>query len=204
MFNKSNQAHAAPCISNMTYRNAGQLLTQSIDNVDAHHLTLKNVQAIIELENQARASATWGERASVFVSRLFGNIFFVCFQVAVFGGWIVANGVPLLNPPLDPFPFTFLTLVVALESIFLTVFILISQTHENGHTQRQTRLNLQISMLTEQENTKMLLMLQSIAAKVGADLPDDPEIRGLSQATHPAHVAAQIDSVTHDSLKSPS
>ena len=63
-------------------------------------------------------------------------------------------------PHFDPFPFTFLTLVVSLEAIFLSAFILISQNHETRLSERRNQLDLQINLLTEQENTKMLKLLE--------------------------------------------
>jgi uncharacterized membrane protein len=76
-------------------------------------------------------------------------------------------------PHFDQFPFTFLTLVVSLEAIFLSTFILISQNLETRISKRRSHLDLQLNLLSEQENTKMIVMLHAIAAKVGADLTQD-------------------------------
>jgi uncharacterized membrane protein len=46
---------------------------------------------------------------------------------------------------IDPFPFTFLTLVVSLEAIFLSTFILISQNHDTRISERRNHLDLQIN-----------------------------------------------------------
>ena len=56
----------------------------------------------------------------------------------------------------DPFPFTFLKLVVSLEAIFLFAYILINQKQDTRIAERRSRLDLQINLLTEQENTTML------------------------------------------------
>jgi uncharacterized membrane protein len=84
----------------------------------------------------------------------------------------------------DPYPFTFLTLVVSLEAIFLASFILISQNYELRISDRRNQLDLQINLLTEQENTKMIQMLERIAKKVGADIPD-PDVRILKEDHRP-------------------
>jgi hypothetical protein len=44
---------------------------------------------------------------------------------------------------------------------------------------------LQINLLTEQENTKMLRMLERIAEKVGANTDDDPSLQVLAKARIP-------------------
>ena len=105
----------------------------------------------------------------------------------------------------DPYPFTFLTLVVSLEAIFLSSFILISQNYELRISDRRNQLDLQINLLTEQENTKMIQMLERIARKVGAESPeDDPDIRILKEPTRPENLIAQIDQAQRENpLKPP-
>jgi uncharacterized membrane protein len=93
----------------------------------------------------------------------------------------------------DPFPFTFLTLIVSLEAIFLSTFILISQNHETRLSERRNQLDLQINLLSEQENTKMLRILERIAKKVGARTDDDPHLQVLEQATQPEKLVDQIE-----------
>jgi uncharacterized membrane protein len=117
---------------------------------------------------------------------------FVWVHVIWFGGWIVINLLPRL-PHVDPFPFTFLTLVVSLEAIFLSTFILISQNHDTKISERRNHLDLQINLLSEQENTKMITMLQAIAAKVGAEVNEDPHLQALSEQTEPEKLVRQIE-----------
>src|SRR4030095_4207427 len=117
---------------------------------------------------------------------------FVWVHVAWFGAWIVLNVFPGIRH-IDPFPFTFLTLVVSLEAIFLSTFILISQNHETRISERRNNLDLQINMLTEQENTMVIEMLIAIAQKVGVDLSHDPRIHILSQETKPEKLVEEID-----------
>ena len=60
-------------------------------------------------------------------------------------------------------------------------------------SERRNQLDLQINLLSEQENTKMLQMLARIARKVGVDCDDDPEIKALEKATHPDTLVRQIE-----------
>jgi uncharacterized membrane protein len=109
-----------------------------------------------------------------------------------FGGWIGEN---LLRGAagFDPYPFPLLTLIVSLEAIFLSTFILISQNRDAQLSERRSQLDLQINLLTEQENTKMLTMLEQIAKKVGANVSQDPTLAVLEQATQPAELVEQIE-----------
>jgi uncharacterized membrane protein len=116
---------------------------------------------------------------------------FVWVHVAWFGGWVVLNVIPGIRH-IDPFPFTFLTLVVSLEAIFLSTFILISQNHDMKISERRNHLDLQINLLSEQENTRMIEMLTAIAAKMGCEIPHRHEVESLRAETRPEKLADQI------------
>jgi len=161
-------------------------------------VTERNVQAILQLEEAAKANRSSGDRIADLIAAFCGSMTFVWVHVIWFTGWILANGLPGLRH-FDPFPFTFLTLVVSLEAIFLSTFILISQNHETRLSERRNQLDLQINLLTEQENTKMLRMLESIAEKVGANTDDDPSLQVLDQATNPEKLVEQIDQASPQS-----
>jgi uncharacterized membrane protein len=51
----------------------------------------------------------------------------------------------------DPFPFQLLTLIVSLEAIFLSTFILISQNRDMQLAERRNHLDLQINLLTDRK-----------------------------------------------------
>lgn len=155
-------------------------------------LTRDNVQAMRKLEELAVAKRTLADRVAEFVARFCGSITFVWIHAALFAAWIVWNAVPGL-PHFDPYPFTFLTLCVSLEAIFLSSFILISQNYEMRITERRSQLDLQINLLAEQENTKILQLLDRMAKKMGLYEGDDPEVQVLEQATRPETLARQIE-----------
>ncbi|HZJ17561.1 MAG TPA: DUF1003 domain-containing protein [Chthoniobacteraceae bacterium] len=117
---------------------------------------------------------------------------FVWVHVVWFAGWIVGN-TALAIQPIDPYPFSFLTLVVSLEAIFLSTFIMISENRKSRIDERRSHLDLQINLLAEQENTKMLTLLEAMARKMGVDSKEDPDIEVLEQATRPEKLVEQID-----------
>src|SRR3954465_12156008 len=119
---------------------------------------------------------------------------FVYIHLIWFGTWIAWNvpWVPTARQ-FDPYPFTFLTFLVSLEAIFLSTFILISQNHEEMLARRRNHLDLQINLLSEQENSQILKMLMSIEARL--KIRPDPDAKGLEQATRPEDMVAQIEDV---------
>ena len=157
----------------------------------AEQLTEQNVETITRLEEAARSQRTPTDRIAEKIARFCGSMTFVWVHVVWFGGWILLNLAPGIRH-VDPFPFTFLTLIVSLEAIFLSTFILISQNLDSRISERRSHLDLQLNLLSEQENTKMIVMLHAIAAKVGADLTQDPHLKALSEETEPERLIEQI------------
>jgi uncharacterized membrane protein len=157
----------------------------------AEELTEQNVDKVSQLEESARLCRTSADRLAEAIANFCGSMTFVWVHVVWFGGWIVLNLIPGV-PHFDQFPFTFLTLVVSLEAIFLSTFILISQNLETRISERRSHLDLQLNMLSEQENTKMITILQAIAEKVGADVSHDPHLAALSEDTVPERLVEQI------------
>ena len=92
----------------------------------AEQLTEQNVETVTRLEQAAKDQRTPTDRLAEKIANFCGSMTFVWVHVVWFGGWILLNVIPGIRH-VDPFPFTFLTLIVSLEAIFLSTFILISQ-----------------------------------------------------------------------------
>lgn len=161
--------------------------THTVDDV-----TRQNVHAMRQLEEAAKAKRTTADRVASVIARFCGSMTFVVLHVLLFAGWIGFNLLPGVQH-FDPYPFTFLTLVVSLEAIFLSTFILISQNYDMRISERRNQLDLQINLLSEQENTLMLQMLERIARKLGVHERDDPQVRALEEATRPEALVEQIE-----------
>jgi uncharacterized membrane protein len=89
------------------------------------------------------------------------------------------------TPRFDPFPFNLLTLVVSLEAIVLTGFVLMSQNRMTQLADLRTHLDLQVNLLAEQELTAILKVVCLVAEKNGIAVDGDPELY-LHAAAHAA------------------
>ena len=159
-----------------------------------HQEIESNISKIVEIENAQKLQMSPGEKISEAIARFCGSMTFVYVHIVWFGTWIVINS-GMKNMQFDPFPYTFLTLVVSLEAIFLSTFILISQNHETKLTERRNHLDLQVNMLAEQENTKMLQLLQRVADKLNVEYKD-PHMEALVEEMEPAELLEQIVTAT--------
>src|SRR5215203_197095 len=107
-----------------------------------------NVRLVAELEEQALATRSSGEKIGDAASRAIGSMPFVLGHSVWFAAWILLNlgAFPGIEP-FDEFPFGLLTLVVSLEAIFLSLFLLISQNRMTRQADKRAHLDLQINLL---------------------------------------------------------
>jgi uncharacterized membrane protein len=134
----------------------------------------RNIETIALLEEEALRERSLINRVSDVVTRFAGSGMFIVLHVIWFVAWILLNTNAIGEiQPFDPFPFTFLTMLVSLEAIFLSIFVLVSQNRITRQGDRRAHLDLQINLLAEQENTMMLHMLRSICEHHGIR-PESP------------------------------
>jgi uncharacterized membrane protein len=155
-------------------------------------LTEQNVDTVIRLEREVRERRTSMDRAIDMVTAFCGSVTFVWVHVAWFAAWIMLDVVRNHNT-FDPYPYALLTLIVSLEAIMLSTFILISQNRDAKLNDRRNHLALQIELLSEQESTKMLKMLDKICRKLNIADDADPTIQVLEESTRPERLVQQID-----------
>jgi uncharacterized membrane protein len=165
-----------------------------------HHARLakiieKNIHRIINNRQTAENQRTGEERLADKITAFSGRMYFVYFHIAWFGIWILVNLGLLDIEPFDPFPFGLLTMIVSLEAIFLSTFVLISQNRSSAEADRHADLALQIGLLTEYELTRVLKMLDEIQDKIGIENDSDQELRELEKDVRPEDVLAEMDRI---------
>jgi uncharacterized membrane protein len=158
-------------------------------------LLSQNIAAIAEMERQALHQRTKADRMGDAITHATGSMVFAVAHVAWFGAWILINvGMIPGVEPFDPFPFGLLTLVVSLEAIFLTVFVLMSQSRMTRLSEKRAHLDLQLDLLEEQELTAILRMLRALCKKHGVEVPQhDLHIEELMKHTDVKHMAVALD-----------
>jgi uncharacterized membrane protein len=155
----------------------------------------QNINTIINTRRLASNQRTLEDRLADAITNFSGRMFFVYFHVVWFGIWILANLGFFGIKPFDPYPFGLLTMVVSLEAIFLSTFVLISQNRFSAEADRRVDLDLQIGLLTEYELTRVLKMLDAIQDKVGIANDTDEELLDLERDVRPEDVLEEMDRV---------
>ena len=158
----------------------------------------RNIVTMLRLREETARRRTLQAYLADSITWFSGKMMFVYLHVLWFGAWIVINVglVPSLRP-FDPFPYGLLTMVVSLEAIFLSTFVLISQNRLSEEADRRADLDLHIGLLTEHEVTRVLQMLDAVHRKLGIAIEGDSELAQLEMETRPEDVLAEIHRLQH-------
>ncbi len=149
----------------------------------------------MQLEQQVLAQRSTAERVGGAVARFFGSLHFVLAQIVFLVAWVVVNsGRIVAFRAFDPYPFLLLSLIVGIEFIILTTFVLMNQKYQMRRAEQWSHLHLQLSMLTEQEVTKNMQMLRMVCEKLRLDkLTGDQEVSELTQSTAISALADELE-----------
>ena len=157
----------------------------------AHSPTHRNIEAICELEKQTLAGRSLSARVGDMIARQAGKMWFIALHAVWFGVWLLMNRKGNAHA-FDPYPYSLLTLIVSLESIFLSLFILMSENRSSMQADQRSHLDLQINLLTEDENTKMIQMLQALCEKQNLPIAKDPEVMAMAKRTDVTEVVGHL------------
>ena len=155
----------------------------------------RNIRTVARQHLETRQNRGVSERIADGITAFSGRMLFVYLHVVWFAVWILANTGHLGVPAFDPFPYGLLTMIVSLEAIFLSTFVLISQNRLSEDADRRAHLDLQIGLLTEHELTRVLQMLDAVQDKLGIENDTDTELAQLEMETRPEDVLAEIQRV---------
>jgi uncharacterized membrane protein len=154
-----------------------------------------NIDAIAKLEHDALGRRTATERVSDAITKVVGNVGFLLAQLTLISAWSLVNLnlIPGLKA-FDPFPFGVLAVIVSSESVFLTLFVLISQGRMARQSDRRSHLDLQVGMLSEQELTTILQMLQKLCQHMGMNVDSSKqEVQSFSKTTDVHKLASELE-----------
>ncbi len=148
----------------------------------------------MRLEKEAVLSRSTAEHIADKVTTFAGSTIFIILHVLWFGGWILVNvGLIPGVTPFDPLPFSFLTLIVSLEVIFLTLLVLTNQNRMTQEADKRAHLDLQLNILAEQESTMTLRMVQRIGKHLGLEKEMDEDMRQLAEKTDVHQLAKTLE-----------
>lgn len=102
-----------------------------------------------------------GDRVADQITSFTGTMRFVLLHTLFFAAWILLN-VAAARYQWDPYPFNFLTLLVSLEAIFLSTFVLVVQNREAKRSDLRAQLDYEVNLKAEQEVRELKEALKAI------------------------------------------
>lgn len=133
------------------------------------------------LKAQHQAERTFVEAVADRLNDIAASTAYLVFHIVWFVVWIGWNLGWLPLPRLDPYPFGLLTMIVSLEAIFLSIFVLMAQKRESAIAELREELALQVNLRIEEEITKTLQLVSGLYTRLGHRVAEDPELRAMMQ-----------------------
>jgi uncharacterized membrane protein len=156
----------------------------------------RNIEVLYRRREQEAANAPLEQRIADAITRFTGSMSFVYLHILIFGFWIIANLRLIPGIPAWDESFVILAMAASVEAIFLSTFVLISQNRMAAVADRRADLDLQITLLTEHEITKLTTVVSEIATKMGIKTGVDHELAEIKRDVSPEDVLEEIEKKT--------
>ena len=151
----------------------------------------RNIRQLLQQRRAEEKAAPAQERVANAISRFTGSMTFVYLHLALFGAWILVNLGWVPGPQFDP-EFIVLAMTASVEAIFLSTFVLITQNRMAAAADRRAELDLQISLLSEHEITRLIRLTTAIAERMEIETADAPELGELARDVAPEKVMQRM------------
>lgn len=145
----------------------------------------RNIETVASIERKFLEERTWLDRLADGIAGFTGSIHFVLLHVIALTLWFLINTGHFFGAPeFDPYPFILLAMVVSVEAVVLSTFVLMKQNRMARRAEQREHLTLQIDLLAEEEITKILQLQRIICERLGIeDVTQDSALKELSETT---------------------
>jgi len=170
----------------------GQTAVEESNGFDRRLGRIASRHPMVALKVAHAADRTFIQRFADLLIRLASSPAFLVVHLLWFAFWILWNTGELGLRPFDPYPFGFLTLVVSLEAIFLSIFVLMGQSREAAIAELREELTLQVNLRMEAEVTKTLQLVAGLYTRLGYQTAQDEELKAMLQALDAAGLEREL------------
>jgi uncharacterized membrane protein len=132
-------------------------------NPDCHKALGDFRYAEEEIARESRVHEKVADRIAAFI----GNPYFIVVHAVWFLLWIAVNtGLITVSRMFDVYPFGLLGIILSIEAIFITGFLLISQNRQSAHADKRSELDYEVNVRTFREIQHMKALLADILTRV--------------------------------------
>lgn len=153
----------------------------------------RNINTLLEVRHQIEKGRNIQDKIADVITAFSGSTSFLFIHVVWFVVWMMINTGHLGIAVFDPFPYGLLTMIVSLEAIFLSTFVLISQNRMAIIADQRADLDLQINLLAEYEITRILKLVDAMADKMGIEESKNKELEELKKDIYPDVILREME-----------
>lgn len=156
------------------------------------HRRTRNI--IKSFESQALKRRRWEFKLADNLTSFFGSIYFVAINAVYITTMLVINTGQISSVAIfDPYPFVFLATTLTIEAIFLMIIVLMSQIRQNQTSTLRSELQLQVSLISEKELTKVLKLIRMVLRKQGVEIKNDLELEAMIDEIDASYIERQLE-----------
>jgi len=119
------------------------------------------------VREEVAADSRWHESIAARVAAFVSHPFYIIIHVVWFGLWIAVNtGFVMLGKRFDDYPFSLLGILIAIEAIFVTGFLLITQNRQTEYADKRAELDYEVNVRTYRELGEIKRLLLDIERRL--------------------------------------
>lgn len=122
-----------------------------------------------ELQNQKTRIHRLADKTSGFIS----SPYFILFHIVWFGVWMLANkGYLGAIERFDEFPYDLLSIILAIEAVFITGFLLISENKQVDYSEKRAELDYEVNVRTYRKLIELEQRMDQLLSKISTEKND--------------------------------
>jgi CRP/FNR family cyclic AMP-dependent transcriptional regulator len=141
-----------------------------------------------DINEETEDKRTTVMKVADWISEFSGSLEFLFIHLGLFFIWIVLNIGPLAHTSIgnfDPFPFGLLTMVVSLEAIILSVFVLLSQNRQVARDRVRNDIEYQVNLKAELEIGHLHEKMDQLHEEAMRRLSNLEKVNGATRGSKP-------------------
>ena len=153
-----------------------------------------NIMRLVKRRREEDARASLSDRVAETITRVAGSMTFIVLHVVFYGGLL------LVLTDLIPIPVPFgeglgmIGSVASAEAIFLSLFVLMNQRREEQRADARADFTLHVSLLTEDELTKLATVIHRMAEKLEVPI-DERAAEEVEKNVDPEQVLDALEEI---------
>jgi uncharacterized membrane protein len=119
------------------------------------------------VREELQAETHWHERVADRVAGFIGRPQFLLVHAFWFAAWVGLNtGLVAMTAHFDDYPFGLLGIILSIEAIFITGFLLIAQNRQSAHADKRAELDYEVNVRTYRRIEHIDATLRTLGARL--------------------------------------